>query len=601
VFIPLKNTTHYSLLRGLSRPDRLAKAAKEYGYNTLGLTDFGVSGAIEFSAACKDEGIKGILGTKIRVNDPIGNGILTLYAKNKNGWKNLIKMVSRSYDQDMLVDDIPHITLAELVNFSEDLILLTGGANSFTANIFCLPEFCLTSSRSEAEKHIDDSKRLDSIRLLNKLKSNFKHIYLETDQYKTNNCEYLDLLSEITTDLAQKTGLRTVPVVDTHYINSYEKPDQELLICSALKATIQEVHIGQPEIYSFFKTNRFHLPKPEDFIEFESDIFDEINSLCDKYTISSAPKLPQFSCPNGLSELEYLRELARQGYADKNNGWDKTVYGDRAKLELAVIEKANLAGYFLIVADYVNWAKSQGWMVGCGRGSAAGCLIAYLVGITDVNPIPFNLLFERFYNEGRNSGDNIEYPDIDIDFPAANRDEVITYLRTKYGHDKVAQIVTFGRLQGRGALKEVFRVHEACDNETVNEITKNLPQESEISDKLEESKEDSIIKWVLENEPQDLQEYCQMVDGQLTGDYATLFEQAIRLEGTLRNQGKHASGVVIAPEPLADICPMISDKSGNNKICGYDMGGLKKSGLIKMDLLSTSILDKLMLAKNLLR
>ena len=599
MFIPLKNTTHYSLLRGLSKPNKLISKAKSYGYKSIGLTDYGISGAIEFNLECKKTDIKPILGTKLRINHNNNFGLITLLAKNKNGWKNIIRLTSRSHDQDMIFDNIPCLTLSELAKYSKDLILLIGSPHSLISNLFCTPSFYMTTTRSEAKKYLIDSKRIEAIQYINILKNLFDNIYLEINDYKNTQLGYLELLDEIIVDLAQKTGLQTVSTVDTHYINDVDRYDQEVLLCSALKTTISDINIKQPEIHSFFKSDRFHLPNPNFFTN--TEIFDEIESLCENYDITSKPKLPKFNCPNDLSELDYLRELARYGYSHKNNGWDKIIYGDRAKYELSVIEKANLAGYFLIVADYVKWAKSNGWMVGCGRGSAAGCLISYLIGITDVDPIPHNLLFERFYNEGRNSGDNIEYPDIDIDFPAEHRDKVIDYLRTKYGEDRVAQMVTFGRLQGRGALKEVLRVYKACDHETMNEITKNLPQEAEISDKLEESKEDSIIKWVLENEPKDLAEYCQIDnDGKIVGDYAAFFDQAIRIEGTLRSSGKHASGVVVAAEPLAEICPMINDKGSSNKITGYDMDGMKGVGAVKMDVLSTSVLDKIMTAKQLL-
>ena len=275
---------------------------------------------------------------------------------------------------------------------------------------------------------------------------------------------------------------------------------------------------------------------------------------------------------------------------------------DRIKYELQVIEEANLAGYFLIVQDYVNWAKNQGWLIGCGRGSAAGCLISYLLNITSIDPIKYELLFSRFYNRGRNTKDHISLPDIDIDFPITKRQYVIDYLRTKYGKDRVCQMATFGRLQGRGALKEVLRVNNVCDFETMNLITKNLPQEAEINDQMEESDETSIIRWTLQNEPQDLIDWCKMdEEGNLSGEYAQFFEQAIRLEGTYKSQGKHAAGVIVAAEPLDKVCPMIRDKNSDEKIAGMNMGDLESMGHVKLDILGVVVLDKLMKTNDLLK
>lgn len=195
---------------------------------------------------------------------------------------------------------------------------------------------------------------------------------------------------------------------------------------------------------------------------------------------------------------------------------------------------------------------------------------------------------------------NVSLPDIDIDFPINKREYIIQYIKDKYGHNKVGQMVTFGRMQGKSALREVLRVHEACDSLTMNRITKNMPDESKISDQLEESGESSIIKWVLENEPELLKDYCTInTDGILSGEYAQYFEQAIRLEGTYKSQGKHAAGIIISAEPLEEICPMTLDKNGD-LIVGWEMDSAEATGLFKADILGLAILDKLMLINELL-
>jgi DNA polymerase-3 subunit alpha len=189
-----------------------------------------------------------------------------------------------------------------------------------------------------------------------------------------------------------------------------------------------------------------------------------------------------------------------------------------------------------------------------------------------------------------------------VDFPITKRKFVIDYLREKYGKDRVCQMATFGRLQGRGAIKEVLRVNNVCDFEQMNKITKDIPQEAEINDQMEESSETSILRWTLQNDPKALADWCKVdEDGVLTGEYAEFFAQAIRLEGTYKSQGKHAAGVLIAAEPLDKICPMINDKNSDEKIAGMGMSDLESMGHTKLDILGVAALDKLSAVNNLLQ
>ena len=210
------------------------------------------------------------------------------------------------------------------------------------------------------------------------------------------------------------------------------------------------------------------------------------------------------------------------------------------------------------------------------------------MGITLIDPIPYGLLFSRFYNSARVGS----LPDIDIDFPPDVREDVVTYLRDKYGHDKVCQMVTFGRLQGRGALKEVLRINESCSFEEMNMITNKIPLESLLSDKLEEMDEPSVIRWCLENDPDALKEYCLEVDGKLVGDYAKQFEQALRIEGTFKSQGKHAAGVVVSSVPLDRFCPMVKPTKGEDPVAGFEMSDLEAAGGVKLDVLGVQLLRK---------
>ena len=276
------------------------------------------------------------------------------------------------------------------------------------------------------------------------------------------------------------------------------------------------------------------------------------------------------------------------------NKEDEANYLARVKTEFEVIFKAELSGYFLIVQDIVNYIKEQGWLAGPGRGSAAGCLVSYLLGITEVDPIEYGLIFERFYNEGRNTEDYVSLPDIDVDVPAEHRDEVIDYIRQKYNPENVSQMITFGRLQGRAALKEVLRINEAVSFAEMNEITQNIPNEADISDQLEIADEKSIIRWALMNESENLKKWCKINEDQtLDGDLASMFEQAINIEGTNKSQGKHAAGVIISQHKLKDVCPMVKDKTGN-LIAAFEMNDLESQGHVKFDILGIDLLSKIM-------
>jgi DNA polymerase-3 subunit alpha len=239
------------------------------------------------------------------------------------------------------------------------------------------------------------------------------------------------------------------------------------------------------------------------------------------------------------------------------------------------------------------------------HNSAAGCLVSYLIGITNIDPIKYSLLFERFYNEGRNTADNISMPDIDVDIPIEKREMVIQYIKDKYGSDKVSQMVTFNTIKGRGALKDVLRVYGNITFEEMNKITKNIPDESKIADDLQEMKEEtgeaSIVRWALENDNDKLKEWCFIDEkGQLQGLLSKRFEQAIRLEGTKSNQSKHAAGIAISSEPLNELCPMVYDSKNDQLIAGMEMQDLESIGIIKFDILGVALLDKVMTIRDLL-
>jgi DNA polymerase-3 subunit alpha len=515
---PLHNFTHYSLLKGFSKPSELAKICADNDYPACGITDYKtISGCVSFFQACKKVGIKPILGCSF--------DNYTILSKNKDGWYDLIELVS-SIDSD----------------------------NNLNNDIY------------------NDIAQRDNL------------IYLTSEQCSS--------------------------IAKSYYIKQDQANLHRILLCSELKTTLPQIQkqlrknqLSQ-DIADYFNCDNKYIIKGK-----TSKTLEEIYEKCEDYDILNKPMLPKFNCPDGLSEEEYLKVLARKGWRELLINTDKVkdpikkqIYADRFNTELQVIKDANLFGYFLIVQDIIKYVNDSGWMSGPGRGSAAGCLISYLIGITQIDPVEYDLLFERFYNAGRNTDGHISLPDIDMDVPGKKRDDVINYLKEKYGKDHVSQMITFGRLQGRSAIKEVLRVNEACSFGEMNAITKSVPNEAEISDQLAEMDDEdrSIIRWALLNRPDELRDFCHITEeGKLEGDYAEYFQQAIDLEGTFKTQGKHAAGVVISKEPLHKVCPMVKQKGSTEKIAGLEMADLEALGHVKFDVLGITLLDKLMYIRDL--
>jgi len=524
-WIPFNCKTHFSLLKAFSKCDNLAAKCKEYGYKSCVIADTeSLSGAMEFHDACRKHGIKPILGCDF--------GSYLLIAKNKDGWFDLIRIVSQG-GLELFKD------MAERGNL-----------------------ICITDEHQNGYHKLFGSNY-------------FSYAYSSRGVY---------------------------------YVTKDEAEAHRILLCSGMKTTLPKVQSlllagEQIDNQHFFESDDFHLPEPHEVSDDEDVIkmLNSISDMCEDYEIASKPMLPKFVCPEDMDEDEYLTVLCRKGWKDKliptgkiSDEQDKNRYLERIKKELDVIFKAELSGYFLIVQDIVNGVKGRGWLAGPGRGSAAGCLVSFLIGITEVDPIEYDLIFERFYNEGRNTDEYVSLPDIDMDVPAEHRDEVIDYIKAKYGHQKVGQMITFGRLQGRAALKEVLRINDAVSFMEMNRITDSIPDEAKISDQLEMMEEKSIIRWTLENEPDDLKNWCLIDDdGNLTGSLAHLFEEAIRIEGTNKSQGKHPAGVIISKHCLSDVCPMTVDKSGD-PVVAFEMTALEAQGHVKFDVLGIDLLSKIM-------
>lgn len=608
----------FSLLDGLSKPQQIAKRCQEIGAKACALTDHGnIAGAVKFYSAMRTAGIKPILGCELyicqqdaAVKDKTNKDLshFIVLAKNYNGWKTLIRIVSESNKPEYYYHK-PRLDLDRLLSINDgNLIAITGHLGSTLADIIL-----------GDDHQLKDNWLQLGIDHVNKLQSGFKHVFLEAQLMDAENLPVQKILTNAIREIALKTKLKVIATPDAHYCYKEDAVDQRILLCNNIKTTLPEISrkISNNEdvpMGCFFLSDNYHILSKEE-MEYlhtseEIDNTHIVTDLVEEFNILSKPLLPPFKCPSGMDDAEYLRELCRYGWKEKiaNNipKDNQQIYIDRIKYELEVLQGAGLSSYFLIVQDIVQYVKKSGWLPGPGRGSAAGCLVSYLIGITSIDPIKYGLLFDRFYNSGRNSKDHISMPDIDVDVPINKRESVISYIKNKYGEDKVSQMITFNTIKGRGALKDVLRVYDNIGFEEMNRITKNIPDEAKIADELQEMKEEtgeaSIIRWSLENEPDKLKEWCYIDENnELQGPLAKRFEQAIRLEGTKSNQSKHAAGIAISAQPLNTLCPMVYDSKNDQLIAGMEMQDLESLGIIKFDVLGIAYLDKIMCITDILK
>jgi DNA polymerase-3 subunit alpha len=607
-YTPLHVHSHYSLLDGLSKPFQIAKRCTDIGVKSCAITDHGtISGCVQFYQAMKNQGIKPILGCELYISDEDSNiktkennklSHFLVLAKNLKGWKNLIKIVSESNTANNFYHK-PRLDFNKLQN------LIDGNMIGFCGH--------LGSSLSDIIENNTDYTN-QAINFISYMKDIFgqDNFFLESQLMDKQNTPIQIEMTEAIRRLGKLTNTKVICTPDAHYATQEDAIDQRILLCNNLKMTLVDIskkiiHNEDVPMGCFFKSDNFHILSPEEISaihteeEIENTIY--VDSLCEEYDILNKPLLPPFICPNNQNPDEYLRQLCRDGWREKIANQiqkdQESIYADRIKYELKILQGAGLSSYFLIVGDIVNKVRESGWLPGPGRGSAAGCLVSYLIGITSIDPIRYNLIFERFYNDGRNTADRISMPDIDVDVPINKREYIIDYIRNKYGHNKVSQMITFNTMKGRGALKEVLRVYGNISFDEMNSITKHIPDEAKIADELQEMKEDtgeaSIIRWALENNVDKLKEWCYIADdGSLAGPLSKRFEQAIRLEGTKSNQSKHAAGVVISSEDLSSVCPMIYDSKNKQNIAGMEMQDLEALGIIKFDILGIAFLDKVM-------
>lgn len=602
-YTPLHCHTDASLLDGLSSAEELAKRYKAIGATGGAITDHGVIfNVVDFLKAMEKEQLKPVIGIELyiceqhaSIQTPENRKLLHLVilAKNTQGYKQILKIVHESNKPEHYYYK-PRLSLDQLSVFLDgNVIGFSGHLGSNIADVL---------EKQGVESGIKVAEYFERIFG----KGNF---WLETQLMDREHSPQQVTTTEKVRELSKLTGIPIIATCDAHYAEHADAELQRIILCSNMKTTLKKALEPGFMLRGFFISDNFHVPTYEEMVSYghtleELENTNKILEQIEPYQILSKPQLPKFDCPNGLSDNDYLKQLCREGWAkfiSPNIPKEKHVeYADRVKYELDIIEEAGLSSYFLIVADIVKEVNRRGYLSGTSRGSAGGCLVSFLIEITKLDPIPYELQFSRFYNKARVGS----LPDIDIDVEAGCREDIIQYIKDKYGHDRVSQLVTFQNIKGSRALKEVFRAYGDVAFEEINAITKNIIEEHKITDELQAMKdrgeEPSIIRWCLKNRADKFSDWCVLNDDDtLSGPYAKQFDQAMHLEGVKASQSKHAAGIVIGSKPLDEIGPLVLDTKNNNFVFGYGMEPAEAVGLVKMDILGLHFLDKMHLISKL--
>ena len=568
-FIHLRLHSAYSLAEGAIKIEKLIHLCEENKMPAVAVTDTNnLFGGMEFCTKCAAHGIQPIVACQLNIKHPKPikhpTSVL-LYAKNKNGYQNLIQLISNAYLHPSS-NLYPEIPLELFEKYSQDIILATGGAWG------SLGAFLL-------EKDIDGAKEY-----LLYLKKYFENrLYIEITRHNTADESYIE---EPMISLAYDLNLPLLATNNVCYATPEDFEAHDALICISQIKTIydSERETSSPEYY--FKTQKEMNELFSDLPEaLENSI--HIAERCSYMLTKQKPLLPIFKTASGKSQDDELEDMARHGLEEKLSAFQKDedyeqkrkTYFDRLEYELGVIKTMGFSGYFLIVADYVRWAKSQNIPVGPGRGSGAGSIVAWSIHITDVDPIRFKLFFERFLNP-----DRVSMPDFDIDFCQARREEVIEYVQRKYGYQSVAQITTFGKLQAKAVIKDVGRVL-AMPYGFVDKISKLIPFSPTNPLTLQEGIDrEPILQELIKTDPQ----------------VQKLMEIALRLEGLYRNPGVHAAGVVISDKNLQDIVPLYKDAKSDMPSTQFSTKYVETASLIKFDFLGLKTLTVIQKAIDLI-
>ena len=561
-FVHLHLHTEYSLLDGAIHVDELVDEAGRLGMKAMAITDHGnLFGAVAFHDACREKGLRPILGCEIYVAtgsrfDKSASGIteaynhLTLLASDAHGYHNLVKLVSLAYTEGFY--HRPRVDKDLLARHHEGLVALSG---------------CLSS---EVSVHLRNGREAAALEAIGQFTEIFgrERFYLEIMDH---GIEEQRRVNQGLLRLRDRTGLPLVATNDAHYLHRDDHQAHDVLLCIGSGKKVHDkdrLRFDSPE---------FYLKSPEEMAALFPDHPEAIRNtvriaeMCD-FTLEGVSSLPVFDVPPGFAVDSYFEHVTRDGFQERRRHlasradaghlrYPLGVYEERLEKEIGVIHRVGFAGYFLIVWDFIRYAREHGIPVGPGRGSAAGSLVAYSLRITDIDPIEHDLIFERFLNEQR-----VSPPDIDIDFCEARRGEVIEYVTRKYGRENVAQIITFGTMKAKAVVRDVGRVLDMSYAE-VDKIAKMIPFDLRMT----------LDKALAESPP--LQDAYQR-----DPKVKDLIDISRRLEGTTRHASTHAAGVVISPQPLTDVVPLFKGSTADITT-QFDMKGVERVGLLKMDFL----------------
>ncbi|MDR2400046.1 MAG: DNA polymerase III subunit alpha [Deferribacteraceae bacterium] len=558
-FVHLHLHTQYSLLDGAIIIDRLIPKVKEYGMKAVAITDHGqMFGMIAFYKACKDNGIKPIIGFEAYISptnrfdkeftrQQNSNYHLILLAKNNTGLANLKKLTSIGYLEGMYYK--PRIDKEVLAAHSEGIIGMSACLNGEIA------QKILAQNYEDAKK-----AALEYDKILGR-----GNYYLELQQ---NGIPEQDMVNPMLVKISEETGIPLVATCDCHYLDKGDDESHTILLCVQTKTTIDtpnRLETASDQLYFKSKEEMF-----DAFRNFPAEALENTVNIADMCNVDiefGVNHLPVFEVPSGYTQAEYFTQLARDGLAEKLKNIPESehqAYRDRLEYEIDTIVMKGYDGYYLIVWDFVSYAKKNGIPVGPGRGSGAGSLAAYSLNITDIDPIERKLMFERFLNPERPS-----LPDFDVDFCVNRREEVIEYVKRKYGEEKTSKILTLGELSGRSALKDVGRALN-IPIATMNKLSKLIPDKDADGGKV-------TLARAIESNPGIKRE----IEAEEKGE--ELLRHTLKIEGLFRNSGVHAAGLAIADKPITDYVPLC--KSRNDVVLQFEMSDLEKAGIVKFDFL----------------
>ncbi|MFI5294086.1 MAG: DNA polymerase III subunit alpha [Thermodesulfovibrionales bacterium] len=568
-FVSLHLHTEYSLLDGAIRIKELVERAKEFRMPALAMTDHGnLFGAVDFYKKVTKAGIKPIIGCEVYVapgsrfdrggsENEEASFHLILLARNNAGYKNLVSLVTKAYLEGFYYK--PRIDMGLLEQYSGGLIGLSACLKGEIP--YCLQRGLVDRARERALQ--------------------FKHIlgaenfYIEIQE---NGMPEQAGANKKLIELARELHIGIVATNDCHYLKREDAKAHEVLLCIQTGKTMKDANRMR------MATDEFYFKSPAEMKEAFKDVPEAITNTisiaerCNVEFTLGESLLPRYKVETGENPDDYLTALARTGLEKKFSGPVPETYRERLSLELDVIKKMGYASYFLIVWDFISFARSRGIPVGPGRGSAAGSLVSYSIGITEIDPLRYNLLFERFLNPER-----ISMPDIDVDFCQDRRSEVISYVSEKYGKDRVAQIITFGTMAAKAAIRDVGRAMDMPYAE-VDRIAKLVPNTLKIT-----------IEEAIRAEPQ----LKAMYDSD--AGVRELLSIAMRLEGLNRHASTHAAGVIIAPVPLTEYTPLYKSPSDESIMTQFDMGSAEGIGLLKFDFLGLKTLTVIQKTLDLIR